>query len=163
MPLTDKQARFVAEYLVDLNATQAAIRAGYSQRTAQEQSSRLLSKAIVASAVADGQRRLVEKLGASAERVMFINQCILEADMAEAYGPDGKMLHVRDMPKALRLALKKHKVRRENVTAGDGEQDTTIELELEGKSAAIERDYKRHGLLIEKVEHSGGVVVKWQE
>ena len=35
MALTEKQARFVAEYLVDLNATQAAIRAGYSERTAE--------------------------------------------------------------------------------------------------------------------------------
>jgi phage terminase small subunit len=161
--LTAKQARFVAEYLVDLNATQAAIRAGYSPHTANEQGSQLLARLSIASAVADGQRALLEKLGASAERVMEINRCILEADMADAYGPDGKMLHVKDMPKSLRLALKKHKVRRENVTAGDGEQDTTIELELEGKSAAIERDYKRHGLLIEKVEHSGGVVVRWQE
>lgn len=45
--LTPKQERFCDEYLIDLNATQAAIRAGYSKRTAQEQSSRLLSKAIV--------------------------------------------------------------------------------------------------------------------
>lgn len=163
MPLTAKRQRFVAEYLIDLNATQAAIRAGYSPKTANEQGSQLLADLSVAAAVAEGQRALYEKLGASAERVMEINRAILEADMADAYGPDGKMLHVKDMPKALRLALKKHKVRRENVTAGDGQQDTTIELELEGKSAAIERDYKRHGLLIEKVEHTGGVVVKWQE
>lgn len=49
--LTDKQKRFVEEYLVDLNATQAAIRAGYSERTAQEQSSRLLSNVMVQEAV----------------------------------------------------------------------------------------------------------------
>jgi len=45
--LSLKQETFCDEYLVDLNATQAAIRAGYSQKTAQEQSARLLSKAIV--------------------------------------------------------------------------------------------------------------------
>lgn len=45
--LTKKQKRFCDEYLVDLNATQAAIRSGYSKRTAQEQSSRLLSKVMV--------------------------------------------------------------------------------------------------------------------
>ena len=42
--LTDKQVRFCEEYIKDLNGCQAAIRAGYSQDTAQEQSSRLLSK-----------------------------------------------------------------------------------------------------------------------
>lgn len=45
--LTDKQRRFIDEYLIDLNATQAAIRAGYSHRTAQEQSARLLSNVMV--------------------------------------------------------------------------------------------------------------------
>ena len=45
--MTDKQARFCEEYMVDLNATQAAIRAGYSENTAQEQSSRLLLNVMV--------------------------------------------------------------------------------------------------------------------
>ncbi len=40
--LTDRQERFCEEYLVDLNATQAAIRAGYSRKTANQQGSRLL-------------------------------------------------------------------------------------------------------------------------
>ncbi len=38
--LTPKQARFVEEYLIDLNATQAAIRAGYSKKTAKQQGQR---------------------------------------------------------------------------------------------------------------------------
>lgn len=42
--LTDKQARFCEEYLIDLNATQAAIRAGYSEKTAREQAAQNLSK-----------------------------------------------------------------------------------------------------------------------
>lgn len=42
--LTDKQKRFIEEYLVDLNATQAAIRAGYSERTANEQGAQNLAK-----------------------------------------------------------------------------------------------------------------------
>ena len=44
MTLTAKQARFVEEYLVDLNGTQAAIRAGYSPKTAAATASRLLRK-----------------------------------------------------------------------------------------------------------------------
>ena len=55
MALTDKQQRFVEEYLVDLNAMQAAIRAGYSERMAQEQSSRLLSNVMVQEAVREAQ------------------------------------------------------------------------------------------------------------
>ena len=41
--LTDRRQKFVDEYLMDLNATQAAIRAGYSARTANEQAARLLA------------------------------------------------------------------------------------------------------------------------
>ena len=47
MPLTDKQKRFVEEYLVDLSATQAAIRAGYSAKTAEQQAYKLLQKTSV--------------------------------------------------------------------------------------------------------------------
>ncbi len=53
--LTPKQTRFVEEYLADLNATQAAIRAGYSAKTANEQGSQLLAKLSVRQAVAEAQ------------------------------------------------------------------------------------------------------------
>lgn len=50
-PLTPKQARFIEEYLVDLNAKQAAIRAGYSVKSAHVEGSRLLINAKVAAAI----------------------------------------------------------------------------------------------------------------
>ncbi len=59
--ITPKQQRFVAEYLIDLNATQAAIRAGYSEKTAQPQSARLLSNAMVKKAVAAAQAERQER------------------------------------------------------------------------------------------------------
>jgi phage terminase small subunit len=49
--ITDQQALFVREYLVDLNATQAAIRAGYSPKTADQYGHQLLKKTLVAAAV----------------------------------------------------------------------------------------------------------------
>lgn len=51
-PLTAKQKRFVDEYLIDLNATQAAIRAGYSSHTANEIGAENLAKPSIAAAVA---------------------------------------------------------------------------------------------------------------
>jgi hypothetical protein len=69
MALTPKQERFVAEYLIDLNATQAAIRAGYSADTAKQQGSRLLTNADVAAAVAARQVKVGNKLEITAERV----------------------------------------------------------------------------------------------
>lgn len=61
MALTEREQRFIDEYLIDANATQAAIRAGYAQNSAQEQSSRLLSNAIVKREVAVRQLALRAK------------------------------------------------------------------------------------------------------
>lgn len=55
MPLTPKQARFVEEYLIDLNATQAAIRAGYSAKTAEQGGAQLLRNIKVAAAIKEAQ------------------------------------------------------------------------------------------------------------
>ena len=53
--MTPKQEAFVQEYLIDLNATQAAIRAGYSKKTANEQGSRLLANVKISAAIAEAQ------------------------------------------------------------------------------------------------------------
>ena len=68
--LTPKQERFVQEYLMNVNAARAALRAGYSKKTAQEQSSRLLSNVMVSEAIAKGQQALAEKTGVTAEKVI---------------------------------------------------------------------------------------------
>ncbi len=59
--LSPKQERFVAEYLKDQNATQAAIRAGYSKKTAAQQGSRLLMNVEVSKAVGKRQQRVAKK------------------------------------------------------------------------------------------------------
>jgi phage terminase small subunit len=55
-PMTPRQERFIEEYLVDMNATRAASRAGYSARTANEQGARLLANGSVASAIQAAQQ-----------------------------------------------------------------------------------------------------------
>lgn len=62
----NKIDRFVKEYLIDCNGLQAAIRAGYSKKTAQQQASRLLSNVKVKEAIAAGQEKKAEKLSITA-------------------------------------------------------------------------------------------------
>ncbi len=57
MSLTAKQKMFVQEYLVDLNATQAAIRAGYSQKNADKIGSELLGKTRVSAAIQEAMKK----------------------------------------------------------------------------------------------------------
>ena len=59
--LNPRQQRFVQEYLIDLNATQAAIRAGYSARTAQQTGSENLSKPVIAAAIEEAQAARSER------------------------------------------------------------------------------------------------------
>ena len=68
--LTDKQKRFVEEYLVDLNATQAAIRAGYSERTAYSIGQRLLKKVEVQEAIQQAQNKRSERTQITQDEVI---------------------------------------------------------------------------------------------
>ena len=68
--LTAKQERFVDEYLVDLNATQAAIRAGYLAKSAHVEGSRLLTNAKVGAAIAAAKRERSEATQIDAEYVL---------------------------------------------------------------------------------------------
>lgn len=70
MALTPKQQRFVEEYLIDLNATQAAIRAGYSAKTADQQGHQLLKKTLVAEAVAEARAKLSERAEITQDMVL---------------------------------------------------------------------------------------------
>lgn len=81
--LEPRQRRFVAEYLKDLNATQAAIRAGYSKRTAKQQGQRLLTKADVRAAVEAGKAKRAAKTGVTVEYVVTKLQKIVEDAMAD--------------------------------------------------------------------------------
>ena len=90
--LSPKQARFVAEYLVDLNGTQAAIRAGYSPKTANEQAARLLAKASIFEAVQTGQAKRFNKLGITAERVLSEFARIGFSDVRNVFDETGRLL-----------------------------------------------------------------------
>ena len=68
--MTPKQQRFVEEYLVDLNATQAAIRAGYSARSAKSQGPSTLKVPVVAQAIARAQAARAERTRVTADRVV---------------------------------------------------------------------------------------------
>ncbi len=70
MKLTDKQAKFCEEYLVDLNGTQAAIRSGYSPKTANEQASRMLAKVNI-------QERIAEKQSEASDRTSITVDFVL--------------------------------------------------------------------------------------
>lgn len=68
--MTAKQERFVQEYLIDLNATQAAIRAGYSPKTANEQGARLLANVSVQTQISKAEAERSRRTGINQDRVI---------------------------------------------------------------------------------------------
>ena len=68
--LTDKQDLFCKEYLLDLNATQSAIRAGYSEKTAQQIGSENLSKPVIQETIKEYMAKRADKLDLTAEGVL---------------------------------------------------------------------------------------------
>ena len=91
MTLTAKQQRFVEEYLVDLNATQAAIRAGYSEKTARDIGHENLAKPNIAEAIAEAQAKRSERTRITADMVLEELAAIAFADMGDyiQIGEDG--------------------------------------------------------------------------
>lgn len=89
--LTNKQRRFVEEYLVDLNATQAAIRAGYSVNNAGDIGSELLRKTRVSQAVKEAMAKQSKRTGVSADRVIRELAKIAFLNSADFITENGKL------------------------------------------------------------------------
>lgn len=92
--LTAKQAKFAQEYLVDLNATQAAIRAGYSPKNASRIASQLLDKTHVAAALQKAMQKREKRTEITQDRVLGQLAKIAFADMKDFadWNPDGVRL-----------------------------------------------------------------------
>lgn len=106
MALTPKQERFVEEYLVDLNGTQAAIRAGYSPKTANEQASAMLAKPSIQEAVQEQRAKVSERTMRTVYDVMADIGRVRDNAMQIMTDPDtgGQvMLSHKDALKALEL------------------------------------------------------------
>ncbi|HHT9074217.1 TPA: terminase small subunit [Edwardsiella tarda] len=103
--LTDKQELFAREYLKDLNATQAAIRAGYSEKTAKEQAARLLTNVNVQTFVAELKATRVEQTGIDAAYVLRRLTEIDQMDVADILLANGEVKPIHEWPKVWRTTL----------------------------------------------------------
>ena len=91
MSLNPKQQRFAREYLVDLNATQAAIRAGYSKAAARQQGSHLLSLPAIQSLINGKNQERAESVELTAASVIAdLQRLALKAEAAEQFSAAAK-------------------------------------------------------------------------
>ena len=155
--LTPKQQRFVEEYLIDLNATQSAIRAGYSEKTANEQGSRLLANVSISEAIAEAQNKRTEQTQIDAAYVLKRLVEIDQMDVLDIMDDQMKIRPVNEWPKVWRQYV----VNLENLELSDGEgcfkkikwPDKVKNLELLGKHVS-------DGAFKDKIEHSGQLEIQ---
>lgn len=145
--LSPKQAAFVAEYLIDLNATQAAIRAGYSEKSADKIGAQLLGKTRVREAIEKSQAKRTERTEVTADRVVTELAKIAFADPRDLmeWGPDGLMLKdCRIIPDVAAAAV-----------AEVSEGKDGMKLKKLDKLKALELLGRHLGMFTDKVEMSG--------
>lgn len=155
--LTPKQERFVAEYLIDLNATGAARRAGYSEKTANEQGSRLLANASVAAAIEAARAKQAAKLEITAERVLRELARIGFSDPRKLYRDDGSLKPITELDDDTAATIAQVEVLEEFAGRGDEREQIgwTKKLKHWDKVAALDKLGKHLKLFTEKHEHSG--------
>lgn len=168
--LTMKQRLFVLEYLIDLNATKAAERAGYSKRTAQEQGSRLLSNAMVSAEIAAIQEKRFQRLGITADAVLQELAKIAFCNMFDyiAVTPTGEArVDLSRLTRDQAAAISEVTVEEFTERTGEGrdgfEKVKRIKFKLSDKRGALV-DLGRHlKLFTEKVEVEGKLTAERQD
>jgi phage terminase small subunit len=130
--LTPQQRRFVVEYLKDFNATRAAIAAGYSEKTATSQGSRLLRNVNISHAIGESLQPGIM----SANEVLFHLAEVARADIADVTDDDGSP----DLAKARRLG-KTRLIRKVSRRTTQNTSETSLELHDKVRSLALLAKY----------------------
>ena len=143
--MTPKQAMFVAEYLVDLNQTRAAMAVGVPEKSAAVTASRWMKNRRVAAAIAERQARRVEKLDDMAERLDREAMRIAYVDAGRFYDEQGNRIPVHQLDEDTRRAISAIE---DETTGGKRVQ----RVKLCDKLRAVELLMKRRGLLIDRGE-----------
>ena len=145
--LTDKQQRFVDEYLIDLNATQAAIRAGYSVKTANEQGSQNLAKLSIQQAMAERMAERSRRTGVNQDRVVLELAKIAFVKMTDIVDSEGNIKG--DAAEDDLACIESVKYKHSNTDTGYSEER---EVKIASKLKALELLGKHLGMWNDKVD-----------
>ena len=155
--LTPKQLRFVKEYMVDLNGKQAAIRAGYSPRSAEMHSSRLLSYDKVRAAVVKENARVDRKLEISAERTLLETSRLSSSNLKKLYDENGNLKPIHELEDDIAACISGIEVVTTYRKDTDGNMipEYTKKYKLWDKNSALERMHRHFNLSPDRKEHTG--------
>lgn len=148
--MTQKQKRFIEEYLIDLNATQAAIRAGYSPDTAKSIGSENLTKPDIQARIARAMAARSRRTGVNADRVVMELAKIAFVNASEVINPETATIREDAAPEDT-AAIQSVKVKT------FGEDGLEREIKMADKLKALELLGRHLGMFKDKVELSGAL------
>ena len=165
--LSPKQQLFVVEYLKDLNATQAAIRAGYSPKTARVIGQENLLKPAIQAAVEAAKTKQLARLEIKADDILRELLLVARSDIGHVLDFSGETVKLRkanEIPEAARRAMQAVKAKK--VFEGTGEaamQVEVMEFKLWDKLSALEKIGKHLGLFKDEIDVNlkGQIVTKY--
>jgi phage terminase small subunit len=155
--LNERQAKFVKEYLLDLNATQAAIRAGYTEKSAFVTASRMLSNAKIQDAINKQVKARSERTDISQDRVLLEIARLAFNDPRKAFDDNNSLLPIKQWPDEVAACISSIKV---NEMIVDGVAvGTTKEIKFWDKSKNLELAGRHLKMFTDKNEISGNLGV----
>jgi phage terminase small subunit len=153
MALTPKQQLFVEEYLIDLNATQAAIRAGYSPNNADKIGSELLGKTRVSEAIKIAMAERSRRTGINQDRILAELAKIALVNPARVVNFDEATIREDALPEDL-AAVASVKVKRFPTKDGEGIER---EVKFHDKNKALDLAGRHLGMFKDRLELSGSL------
>lgn len=155
MSLTPKQQRFVDEYLVDLNATQAAIRAGYSEKGAEVRGSELLRVRKVAEAIAEGKQKRADRLEITQDRVLQELARIAFFDPRKLFTAAGNPIDIADLDDETAAVIAGLDIVVERTDEGRDGFSSVRKYKIADKLGALQAAMRHLGMFKDKVEVTG--------
>jgi phage terminase small subunit len=149
----------VSEYLKDSNATQAAIRCGYSAKSANVNGPRLLVNAGIAAAIAEAQAKRLGRLDITADRVLREVANLAFSDVRAWFDENGALLPIHELPDNVAAALGSIEVQRQRTTRGEEVtvEEHVIKVKAWDKVRSLDMLMRHLALYKDKLEHSGDV------
>ena len=147
--LTPKQERFVEEYLIDLNASQAGVRAGYKH---PDIGRRIVTKSHVQEAIQRGRKKLIQRTEVSQDRVVLELARLAFMDPRQFFDDDGNLIDIHDLPAEAAAVIAGMDVSTDFIGKGDDKAFCiTKKIKLTRKEKALELLAKHLGMFEEKL------------
>lgn len=152
--LTDKQASFVNEYIIDLNATQAAIRAGYSAKTANKIACNLLTKVDIQNSISERMKKREERTEITQDRVLQEYAKLAFFDARKLFNADGTPKPINELDDDTAAAVAGIDVLEEFEGTGDDRKfiGYTKKYKITDKKGALDSVARHLGMFNDKLD-----------